>query len=172
MSERESCRRKAKFELHFFVTCLELGRILPLSLPFLNIVCTKERTKQKVCLVSCTTHMCICASLNSFCVHVCMRVHVRRSMASGFNREDRRGKNPEKQRPSSKRKTRNLPPPSACHALRQKREVTFWPLLCSALYSAQGRTHLFIIQTPTLALKKLKNTHCRWFCRHEALKVN
>lgn len=54
----------------FFVTRLELGRILPLFLPFLNIVCAKERTKQNVCLVSCTTYMCTC--VNSVCVHVRM----------------------------------------------------------------------------------------------------
>lgn len=54
----------------FFVTRLELGRILPLFLPFLNIVRAKERTKQNVCLVSCTTYMCTCA--NSVCVHVRM----------------------------------------------------------------------------------------------------
>lgn len=71
----------------FFVTCQELGRILPLFLPFLNIVCAKERTKQNVF---------------GFMHHI--YVYMWCNMASGFNREDRRGKTPKGRDPRPKEK--------------------------------------------------------------------
>lgn len=153
----------------FFVTCLELGRILPLFLPFLNVLCAKERTKQNVCLVSCTPYMCICT--HSFCVRVCMCVYVWCNMASSFNREDRREKTPKGKDPRPKEKHAICLHSSL--ATDSDKSVKSHSDHCTTAHSTQLKdAHIYLSSEHLPWLWRNSKIHTACFCRHEALKVN